>query len=56
MVALLIVLLGAVYVFCKYPPLRKTWYWLPRRGFVALMYHHKPARPRVLFYNYATNV
>ena len=40
MVALLIVLLGAVYVFCKYPPLRKTWYWLPRRGFVALMYHH----------------
>ena len=32
--------LGILYFFWKYPALRKTWYWLPRRGFVALMYHH----------------
>ena len=35
-----VILLGAVYFFWKYPALRRTWYWLPRRGFVALMYHH----------------
>lgn len=38
--ALLLILLGTLYFFWKYPALRRTWYWLPRRGFVALMYHH----------------
>ena len=38
--ALLLLILGAAYFFWKYPALRRTWYWLPRRGFVALMYHH----------------
>ncbi|MBO5911563.1 MAG: polysaccharide deacetylase family protein [Elusimicrobiaceae bacterium] len=38
--AVLLIALGAVYFFWKYPALRHTWYWLPRRGFVALMYHH----------------
>ena len=37
---LLLVALGAVYFFWKYPALRRTWYWPARRGFVALMYHH----------------
>lgn len=36
----LFVALGLVYFFWKYPALRRTWYWLPRSGFVALMYHH----------------
>lgn len=38
--ALVLLVLGAVYFFYKYPALRKTWYWLPRRGLCALMYHH----------------
>ena len=37
---LMLVALGLVYFFWKYPALRRTWYWLPRSGFVALMYHH----------------
>lgn len=36
----LLLALLAAYFFWKYPALRRTWYWLPRRGFVALMYHH----------------
>ena len=38
--AWLLLLAGVIYFFWKYPALRKTWYWLPRRGLVALMYHH----------------
>ena len=45
--ALLLILLGVVYFFWKYPALRKTWYWLPRRGFTALMYHHIGPLPDV---------
>lgn len=29
-----------VYAFWRFPALRKTWYLPPRRGFVAMMYHH----------------
>lgn len=35
-----LLVLGAAYFLWKYPSLRRTWYWLPRRGLVALMYHH----------------
>lgn len=38
--AVLLLGVGAVYFFWKYPALRRTWYWPARRGFVALMYHH----------------
>ncbi len=38
--AMLLLALGAIYFCWKYPALRRTWYWLPRRGFCALMYHH----------------
>lgn len=37
---ILVLLAGLAYFFWRYPALRKTWYWLPRRGFTALMYHH----------------
>lgn len=30
----------AVYLFWRFPALRKTWYLPKRKGFVALMYHH----------------
>ncbi len=43
--ALLLLVLAGVILFWKYPSLCKTWYWLPRRGFVALMYHHIDALP-----------
>ena len=36
----LLLLAGVVFLFWKFPALSRTWYWLPRRGFVALMYHH----------------
>lgn len=36
----LLLLLVGVGLFWKYPALRRTWYWLPRRGLVAFMYHH----------------
>jgi hypothetical protein len=36
----LIFLVGAAYFFRRYPALRKTWYWPPKKGLVALMYHH----------------
>ena len=35
-----LLILGVLYCFWKWPALRRTWYWLPRRGLVALMYHH----------------
>lgn len=38
--AWVLLLLGTVYFFWRYPALRRTWYWLPRRGLVAFMYHH----------------
>ncbi len=37
-IAALVVLL--VYLFWRFPALRKTWYLPKRKGFVALMYHH----------------
>ena len=37
-IAALVVL--AVYLFWRFPALRKTWYLPKRKGFVALMYHH----------------
>ena len=40
MYALGLLVLAGVYCFWKYPDLRKTWYWLPRRGWVVFMYHH----------------
>ena len=40
MLSVPLLILGAVYFFWKYPSLRRTWYWPPRRGFIALMYHH----------------
>ncbi len=43
-VALLLLILGAVYLFWKYPSLRKTWYWLPRKGWVVVTYHHIDTR------------
>ena len=36
----LILLAGIAYFFWRYPALRKTWYWIPRRGLTVLMYHH----------------
>lgn len=50
----LLLLLVIVGLFWKYPALRRTWYWLPRRGLVALMYHHiglltNPAEERYPF-------
>lgn len=33
-------LLLTVYLFYRFPNLRKTWYWPARKGFTALMYHH----------------
>ena len=38
--ALILLILGIGYFFWRVPALRKTWYWLPRRGLAALMYHH----------------
>ncbi|WP_428074502.1 polysaccharide deacetylase family protein [Candidatus Avelusimicrobium luingense] len=35
-----LLLVGIIYFFWKYPALRRTWYWPPRRGLVAFMYHH----------------
>ena len=40
MIPAAILLILIVICFWKYPALRRTWYWLPRRGLVALMYHH----------------
>lgn len=40
MYAGLLLILGAVYFFWKYPALRKTWYLPPRKGLAVLMYHH----------------
>ena len=37
-IAALIVLV--IYLFWRFPQLRKTWYLPKRKGFVALMYHH----------------
>jgi peptidoglycan/xylan/chitin deacetylase (PgdA/CDA1 family) len=37
---ILVLIAGIAYFFWRYPALRKTWYWLPRKGFTALMYHH----------------
>ncbi len=45
--AWLFILLAGAYLVWKYPSLRKTWYWLPRRGFVALMYHHINQPPEI---------
>lgn len=39
-IAVLLLLIGAVYFCWRYPALRRTWYWPPRHGLVALMYHH----------------
>ena len=33
-------LLVLVFLVVRYPALRRTWYWLPRRGWVVFMYHH----------------
>ena len=43
-VALLLLILAGVYFFWKYPALRKTWYWLPRKGWAVVMYHHIDTR------------
>ena len=39
-VYLLALLVLIVFLFWRFPLLRKTWYLPPRKGFVALMYHH----------------
>ena len=39
-IAWLLLVLGIVYFFWRYPAFRRTWYWPARRGLVALMYHH----------------
>ena len=39
-VCLLALLVLIVFLFWRFPLLRKTWYLPPRKGFVALMYHH----------------
>lgn len=39
-IAAILLILGIVYVGWRYPALRRTWYWPPRRGLVVLMYHH----------------
>ena len=38
--ALVLLFLGTLYFFWKYPALRRTWYWIPRKGLAVLMYHH----------------
>lgn len=38
--AFLLLAFVLVFLFWRYPSLRKTWYWPARRGLVALMYHH----------------
>ena len=44
-VCLLLIVAGIAYFVWKYPNLRKAWFFLPRKGLVALMYHHIKEEP-----------
>lgn len=39
-IGILFVLGVLISCFWKYPSLRRTWYWIPQKGLVVLMYHH----------------
>ena len=57
---ILLIILGCVYFAWKYPNLRKAWFFPPRKGLVALMYHHidkvSPANPAEYAFAIAPNV
>ncbi len=40
-----LIILGIIYFVWKYPDLRKAWFFWPRTGFVAIMYHHIKEEP-----------
>lgn len=45
LVCFLVIVLGVSYFVWKYPNLRKAWFFPPRKGLVALMYHHIKEEP-----------
>ena len=39
-ICLIVIALGITYFVWKYPNLRKAWFFFPRKGLIAIMYHH----------------